>query len=216
MGSCSATVIGAMADPFRELDVTHVLGIEARGFILGGAVATNLGVGFVPARKPGKLPWERVRESYELEYGTDALECHRDGMDQPGEGPGSRRRPGDRGHRACGRPARARSGRARRGVELPSRDRRARRQGATRRRRLPYRRKAIGGVPLSGDAGVVRHALRRCGEGKLGCSRDLPQHLRPCHFSLLDTLRQGPERPRALTGGEYDAPVAQMDRAAVS
>jgi adenine phosphoribosyltransferase len=80
-GKLFRTVIDAMADPFRELDVTHVLGIEARGFILGGAVATNLGVGFVPARKPGKLPWERVRESYELEYGTDALECHRDGVD---------------------------------------------------------------------------------------------------------------------------------------
>jgi adenine phosphoribosyltransferase len=80
-GKLFRTVIDAMADPFREVDVTHVLGIEARGFILGGAVATNLGVGFVPARKPGKLPWERVRESYELEYGTDALECHRDGVD---------------------------------------------------------------------------------------------------------------------------------------
>ena len=80
-GKLFRTVIDAMADPFRDVDVTHVLGIEARGFILGGAVATNLGVGFVPARKPGKLPWERVRESYELEYGTDALECHRDGVD---------------------------------------------------------------------------------------------------------------------------------------
>lgn len=80
-GKLFRTVVDAMADPFRELDITHVLGIEARGFILGGAVATNLGAGFVPARKPGKLPWERVRESYELEYGTDALECHRDGMD---------------------------------------------------------------------------------------------------------------------------------------
>ena len=45
-------------------------------------MATSLGAGFVPARKPGKLPWERVQESYELEYGTDALECHRDGLDQ--------------------------------------------------------------------------------------------------------------------------------------
>ena len=80
-GKLFRTVVDAMADPFREADVTHILGIEARGFILGGAVATNLGVGFVPARKPGKLPWERVRESYELEYGTDALECHRDGVD---------------------------------------------------------------------------------------------------------------------------------------
>ena len=57
-----------------------MLGIEARGFILGGAVAANLGAGFVPARKPGKLPWERVTETYDLEYGQDALEAHRDGL----------------------------------------------------------------------------------------------------------------------------------------
>jgi adenine phosphoribosyltransferase len=74
------TVVEAMAEPFRDLEVTHVLGIEARGFILGGAVATALRAGFVPARKPGKLPWERVTESYALEYGTDALEAHRDGL----------------------------------------------------------------------------------------------------------------------------------------
>jgi adenine phosphoribosyltransferase len=73
-------VIEALAQPFRAAGVTHVLGIEARGFILGGAVATELGAGFVPARKPGKLPWERVAEAYELEYGADALECHRDGL----------------------------------------------------------------------------------------------------------------------------------------
>jgi adenine phosphoribosyltransferase len=79
-GSLFRTVVQAMVDPFRGLAVSHVLGIEARGFILGGAVATDLGAGFVPARKPGKLPWERVRESYDLEYGTDALECHRDGI----------------------------------------------------------------------------------------------------------------------------------------
>jgi adenine phosphoribosyltransferase len=80
-GKLFRTVVSAMADPFRELEISHVVGIEARGFILGGAVATSLGAGFVPARKPGKLPWERVRESYELEYGNDALECHRDGLD---------------------------------------------------------------------------------------------------------------------------------------
>jgi adenine phosphoribosyltransferase len=73
-------VIAAMADPFAALGVTHVVGIEARGFILGGAVATTLGAGFVPVRKPGKLPWERVKEEYALEYGTDALECHSDGL----------------------------------------------------------------------------------------------------------------------------------------
>jgi adenine phosphoribosyltransferase len=77
------TVVEAMAEPFRQLDITHVVGIEARGFILGGAVATSLRAGFVPARKPGKLPWERLAESYELEYGQDALECHRDGLPAP-------------------------------------------------------------------------------------------------------------------------------------
>jgi adenine phosphoribosyltransferase len=82
-GHLLRAVVEAMAEPFRQLDVTHVVGIEARGFILGGAVATNLGAGFVPARKPGKLPWERVAESYDLEYGKDALECHRDGLPAP-------------------------------------------------------------------------------------------------------------------------------------
>jgi adenine phosphoribosyltransferase len=73
-------VIAAMAEPFAGRGLTHVMGIEARGFILGGAIAASLGVGFVPARKPGKLPWERVTETYALEYGSDALECHRDGL----------------------------------------------------------------------------------------------------------------------------------------
>ncbi|HUR93397.1 MAG TPA: adenine phosphoribosyltransferase [Gemmatimonadales bacterium] len=82
-GHLLRTIVEAMAEPFADLDVTHVIGIEARGFILGGAVATSLGAGFVPARKPGKLPWERVSESYELEYGRDALECHRDGLPAP-------------------------------------------------------------------------------------------------------------------------------------
>lgn len=71
-------VTEAMAAPFMGAGITHVLGIEARGFILGGPVAAVLGAGFVPARKPGKLPWECLRESYDLEYGQDALEAHRD------------------------------------------------------------------------------------------------------------------------------------------
>jgi adenine phosphoribosyltransferase len=73
-------VIAGMAEPFASRGVTHVVGIEARGFILGGALATTLRAGFVPLRKPGKLPWERVTEEYALEYGTDALECHSDGV----------------------------------------------------------------------------------------------------------------------------------------
>ena len=79
-GPLLRAVIQALTEPFARDGVTHVVGIEARGFILGGAVATALGAGFVPVRKPGKLPWERVTEEYALEYGTDALECHRDGL----------------------------------------------------------------------------------------------------------------------------------------
>ena len=68
----------AMAAPVGTLRATHVLGIESRGFIFGAALAQRLGLGFVPARKPGKLPREAFRQSYGLEYGSDALEIHRD------------------------------------------------------------------------------------------------------------------------------------------
>ena len=57
---------------------THVVGIESRGFLFGAPVAHRLGAGFVPARKPGKLPWKTARVDYKLEYGTDALEIHED------------------------------------------------------------------------------------------------------------------------------------------
>jgi adenine phosphoribosyltransferase len=77
-GQLFRDVVLEMCRPFQQSDVTHVMGIEARGFILGGAVATALGAGFVPARKPGKLPWDRSAEAYDLEYGTDSLEAHRD------------------------------------------------------------------------------------------------------------------------------------------
>ena len=82
-GPLLGQVVLEMSRPFRDSGITHVLGIEARGFILGGAVATTLGAGFVPARKPGKLPWERATEPYDLEYGADALEAHRDAL-RPG------------------------------------------------------------------------------------------------------------------------------------
>jgi adenine phosphoribosyltransferase len=58
-----------------------VVGIESRGFIFGAALAERISVGFVPVRKPGKLPWKRVRETYALEYGTDALEMHEDAVE---------------------------------------------------------------------------------------------------------------------------------------
>jgi adenine phosphoribosyltransferase len=61
-------------------DCDLVAGIEARGFILAAPVASQLGIGFLPVRKPGKLPWRTVRRDYELEYGTDALEIHEDAI----------------------------------------------------------------------------------------------------------------------------------------
>jgi len=72
--------IDALADYARERDVELVAAAEARGFILGGAVAQRIGAGFIPARKPGKLPWETNSVEYVLEYGVDALEIHRDAV----------------------------------------------------------------------------------------------------------------------------------------
>ena len=72
------STIEQLADWARPRQPDVILGAEARGFIFGGALAYELGCGFVPARKPGKLPWETVRETYELEYGTDSLEVHAD------------------------------------------------------------------------------------------------------------------------------------------
>jgi len=70
----------AMAAPFAADAITHVIGIESRGFILGAPVAQHLGAAFVPVRKPGKLPAMVERVDYALEYGTDALEMHRDAL----------------------------------------------------------------------------------------------------------------------------------------
>jgi adenine phosphoribosyltransferase len=70
--------VRAMADPFRGDGVAKVLGIEARGFMFGAAIARELAVGFIPARKAGKLPRESLRVSYGLEYGRDSLEIHAD------------------------------------------------------------------------------------------------------------------------------------------
>jgi adenine phosphoribosyltransferase len=77
--SLDAAVAG-IASFARPLNVDLVLAAEARGFILGAAVARELGVGFVPARKPGKLPWDTVSAEYVLEYGVDALEMHADAL----------------------------------------------------------------------------------------------------------------------------------------
>lgn len=72
--------IDAMVYPFAGNKIDKVAGIEARGFILGGAVAHQLSVGFVPVRKKGKLPHDTIGESYELEYGTDEVEIHTDAI----------------------------------------------------------------------------------------------------------------------------------------
>jgi adenine phosphoribosyltransferase len=69
---------------FTKRKIQKVIGIESRGFMFGPSVAYDLNAGFVPVRKPGKLPAEKVRETYELEYGNDTLEMHRDAI-QPGE-----------------------------------------------------------------------------------------------------------------------------------
>ena len=74
--------INNMAEPFFEKGIEAVVGIEARGFILGGAIADKLGVGFVPVRKKGKLPHATISQTYELEYGTDELEIHKDALDE--------------------------------------------------------------------------------------------------------------------------------------
>ena len=70
--------IDTLAEEYMGIGVTKVMGAEARGFIFGGALAYRLGAGFVPARKPGKLPWDTTAVSYDLEYGTDSLEVHSD------------------------------------------------------------------------------------------------------------------------------------------
>jgi len=76
--------VDAIADHYAGNDVHKVLGVEARGFIIAAPVAYRFGAGFVPVRKAGKLPWDIEREEYELEYGSDLLEIHRDGV-RPGE-----------------------------------------------------------------------------------------------------------------------------------
>jgi adenine phosphoribosyltransferase len=77
-------VVDALADAFADARVDRVLGVEARGFIFAAPVAYRLGAGLVPVRKAGKLPWEIEQEEYVLEYGTDLLEVHKDGV-HPGD-----------------------------------------------------------------------------------------------------------------------------------
>ncbi len=78
-----SAAIEALALKFADTDTDVVAGIEARGFIIGGAIAQALGTGFIPVRKQGKLPWKVLSQDYQLEYGTDRLEIHQDAI-EPG------------------------------------------------------------------------------------------------------------------------------------
>ncbi|MEQ8558938.1 MAG: adenine phosphoribosyltransferase [Henriciella sp.] len=77
-----SNAIGDLCRPFENMNISKVAGIDARGFILGGAMALKLGAGFLPLRKPGKLPYKTWSEPYELEYGSDALHMHTDGVSE--------------------------------------------------------------------------------------------------------------------------------------
>lgn len=69
-------------DMYKDKGITKVVGIESRGFIMGAMLAARLGAGFVPIRKPGKLPAETIEESYKKEYGTDTIQMHKDAIDE--------------------------------------------------------------------------------------------------------------------------------------
>ena len=72
--------VDALCAPFKHASVAYVAGVEARGFIFGAAVAAKLRAGFIPIRKKGKLPWQTESVTYDLEYGTDCVEMHRDAV----------------------------------------------------------------------------------------------------------------------------------------
>ena len=74
------TTVDLLSTPYTGLAIDAVVGLECRGFILGAAVAERIGAGFIPIRKPGKLPAKAIKETYDLEYGKDALEIHEDAV----------------------------------------------------------------------------------------------------------------------------------------
>ena len=75
-------VVKMIVDEFKNKNITKIIGLESRGFIFGGAIASHLEAGFVPVRKKGKLPGPTISESYELEYGLDSVEIHEDALDE--------------------------------------------------------------------------------------------------------------------------------------
>jgi adenine phosphoribosyltransferase len=72
--------LAQLTEPYSTVPIDAIAGIEARGFIMGGAMAEKLGVGFIPIRKKGKLPWKTYAQEYQLEYGTDVVEMHQDAL----------------------------------------------------------------------------------------------------------------------------------------
>lgn len=79
---CLQEMLNSLYELYKDKGITKVVGIESRGFILGGALAARLGAGFVMARKPGKLPAETIEETYAKEYGTDCIQIHKDAIDE--------------------------------------------------------------------------------------------------------------------------------------
>ncbi|MBN1879958.1 adenine phosphoribosyltransferase [bacterium] len=74
------SAVRSMAEPFRNAGITKVVGVEARGFLFAPPIAMELHAGIVPVRKPGKLPYKTVQHTYDLEYGTDTIEIHKDAL----------------------------------------------------------------------------------------------------------------------------------------
>lgn len=79
---CLQGMLDELYEMYKDRGITKVVGIESRGFILGAALAARLGAGFVMARKPGKLPAEVLKETYEKEYGTDTIQIHKDAIEE--------------------------------------------------------------------------------------------------------------------------------------
>ena len=79
---CLKEMLDSLYEIYKDKGITKVVGIESRGFILGGALAAKLGAGFVMIRKPGKLPAETIEETYAKEYGTDTIQIHKDSIDE--------------------------------------------------------------------------------------------------------------------------------------
>jgi len=76
------SAIDAMAEEYKDMEIDYVVGIEARGFIIGTPMAYALDKGFIPVRKPGKLPHDKLTANYDLEYGSNELEIHKDAIDE--------------------------------------------------------------------------------------------------------------------------------------